>query len=102
MRLDGAWRIVFSMPGPKLDHLPRQAGVRKTWLWGTCPDWVGIANDNKDRTEELGWSGEDLEEELGWSGEDLETVWRTELGYCHVLLRVHPTGFLAVVNALNW
>lgn len=27
MKLGGAWRIVFSTPGPNLDHLPRQAGV---------------------------------------------------------------------------
>lgn len=27
MRVGGAWRIVFSTPGPNLDHLPRQARV---------------------------------------------------------------------------
>lgn len=50
--------------------------------------------------EELGRSGEDLKEELGLSGEDLETVWMSELSYCHVLLKVHPTRSL-VLPALS-
>lgn len=86
------WRIKFSTPGLNLDHLPRQARVSMYRKHGfgaaVLTGLVELMTPNI--------------EKLGQSGEDLETVWRTELGYCHGLIKVHPAGFLGVANSLDW
>lgn len=79
MRLGGAWRIMLYTPGPNLDHLPRQAGVsmyRKYGLGVPAPVLAGLGELTS------------MIEELGRVGRTWR-IWGTELGYCHMLLKVH-------------